>query len=529
MALLEKKINGKSYFYEVKGYREGNKVRQKILRYFGRHDPRKEPDALPIIKKQITATFSFGDIALLHHCAKSIKLIESVNKYLPKRQGISHGTQLFILAVHRLLANKPSGTNLPTWLESTFLPQILGIDANKINYNTISYTLDSIIGDDIGTDKFLYIAKEIYSNAQKLFGAEEDVMFYDLTSTYFEGKCCSIAKFGYSRDCQPDKLQINIGMTVDKKLGIPLMTKVFEGNIHDTKTVYEMVYYSKYILKKDKVLVIMDRGMDSEDNIRILDTTGYDHIIGLSSKHSFVDELKLSTDISEFEEADIDNKNVKMKGFTKNLYGKRRTVVMYYSNNIATASRESRLYRIGQAEQRLKEANSPTLTKAKEYISGVSNYIDLELQRGIVSWKRNQVQINRAERKDGKFCIITNQNLTASDIYTLYFSKDKVEKGFRCMKQDLDLHPTRRFLPDRVRADVFVCHIGLILLRVAENLLAHKKINIFWDTISSETAGIRVIEYVKSSAKKSYSYVTNNKMQRDIVDALGLEKYVDVT
>jgi transposase len=228
MAILEKKIKGKSYFYEVKSYREDGKIKQKILRYFGREDPRKNPDAKPVVKQQVIGTYKFGEVALLWHCAKQIKFVETIDKYMPKRQGLSHGLLLFLLASHRIFGDKPSAENLQDWVKRTFLPLFLDFTSKKINKNSISYTMDSVIDEERKIDQTFHIARDLYDIAKGKLGKDEDIYFYDITSTYFEGRSCPLAFLGYSRDGLSDKLQINIGLIVDKTHGLPLMTKVFD-------------------------------------------------------------------------------------------------------------------------------------------------------------------------------------------------------------------------------------------------------------------------------------------------------------
>ena len=524
---VRRKSRGHDYFFEVEGYRENGKVKQRVLNYFGNQDPRKDPHIKPIVKHPVRATYSFGDIALIFHCAKKIKLIETIDKYMPKRQGLSHGLMLFLLAAQRLCDNKPSSERLARWCESTFLPKFLDFKMKKISKNTIGYTLDCITNQERNIDHTLRISQELYDAAQKkLGGKKEEIYFYDLTSTYFEGKCCPIARFGHNRDGLTDKLQINIGMIANKTFGLPLMTKVFEGNINDGKTVYEMVYYAKFVMNKKKIMIIMDRGMDSEDNVRLIDTTRDDYILGMSSKHKFVHELKKKTDPSTWKTKHISGKKIKLQKFIKNIFGKRRILVVYYNEEIAMHQHESREHAIACKVKELTDAKGLTLEKAKEIIYKFSKYIILQENHGEVEWKIDQVAINQAERLDGKFCIMTNKDLSAEDIFKLYFSKDKVEKGFRHMKQDLHLHPTRKTLPHRVRADVFVCHVGYLLLTLALKLVQKEKINIFWDGLSTEMKEVRLLEYEKRSDNFYYNCVANNKLQQNIVDKLNLKAYV---
>ncbi len=524
--IVRRKSGRHDYFFEVEGYRENGKVKQRVLRYFGRQDPRKSANVKPIIKHPLHATYSFGDVALLLHCAEKIKLIETIDKYMPKRQGLSHGLLLFLLAAHRLCGSKPSTEQLPRWCLSTGLPLMLDFKLKKISKNAIAYTLDCIINLERNIDHTPHISREIYDIAQKQLGGKEEIYFYDITSTYFEGKCCPLAHFGYNRDGLVDKLQINIGMVANKTFGLPLMTKVFEGNIHDGKTVYEMVYYAKFILHKKKIMIIMDRGMDSEDNVNLMDTTGDDYILGMSTKHKFVADLKKKTDPTTWKTKNIAGTKIKVKKFTKNIFGKRRILVMYYNEAMAQQQNEEREHALACKLQTLKDTRGLTLEKAKDIIKGMGKYIITEEHHGNITWKVDRIAINQAERRDGKFCIMTNRYLPAEDIFTLYFSKDKVEKAFRHMKQDLHLHPTRKTLPARVRADVFICHVGYMLLTLALKFVQKKKINIFWDSLSSEMSEVRLLEYRKCSDNFHYDYVTNNKLQKSIVGKLNLQRYV---
>ena len=525
-----RRVRGIPYYLEVQGYRKNGKVKQRVLRYFGRTDPRKDPTAKPITKKSVVATYRFGDATLLYHVAKKINMIDVINQFVPKRQGLSLGLQVFLMACHRLLDDKPSSANLQRWTKTTHLPFLLQFDPERLTLNTQVYTMDRIYDESHNIDHMLRIAHDLYLNAQRLLGKEEHTYFYDITSTYFEGKCCPIARLGYSRDGAIDKLQINIGMVVNGVYGLPMMTKVFEGNINDASTVYEMVYYAKFILQKKKGLLIMDRGMDSEDNIRIMDTAKYDYIIGLRGTHAFVEELKLKTDPATegwdtFKNNDV---TIQLKKFSKNLFGKRRTVLLYYNPKIAQEQQEYRAHRIEQAARALKDARELTLDKAKELVKGVSAYIILTPTADDVQWRIDQVALNQADRKSGKFCLITSKSISPRAIYELYFSKNKVEKGFRHLKQDIALHPTRKRLADRVRVDVFLCHLAYLLLILAEQLARKEKIDIFWDTLSSETKEIRLLEYRDVKGRTDFQIVTNNEVQKNIVEKLGLSKYIPV-
>lgn len=531
-----KKIGGRKYYYKVESYLKDGKVRQRILEYYGRNDPRKKPGITPIVKTTTTATYRFGDVALLYHAAEKIDMINIVNKYVPKRQGLSLGLELFLTVAHRLLEDKPSSHNLSRWVGTTHLPTLLNFDSSRITDNTQQYLMNKIYDEERNLDHLYRISIDLYNSALKLFGKDENVFFYDITSTYFEGKCCPLAFFGHNKDGKLDKLQINIAMIMNGKYGIPVVSKVFEGNVNDAKTVYGMVYYPKMIMKKEKCLLIMDRGFDSEDNARLMDTTEYDYIIGLRSTHKFIRKLKRETDFSSdnWETIKRDEDDIKLRRVVKNLFGKRRIVILYYSPKVAREQKARRDFRMGNAIERLKSygefapRRKLTVEKAKEVIRSVKKYITIGQKGGKVMWNVDKIAVNRAERNDGKFCIMTNKDISPRDIFALYFSKDKIEKGFRYMKQDANLRPVFKRLADHVVVDVFTCHITYLLMRVAEHLAQQGKIDKFWGDLSSEAREIRLLDTKDVHGNRKFQMIPNNGLQQNIVEKLGFSSQLPV-
>ncbi len=522
----------RKYFAEMESYREDGKVKKRMIHYYGKNDPRTNPNAKPIVRKNILGTLRFGDVALLQRAADRIKMTEIIDTYVPKRQGLSLGLEFFLTVAQRLLGCKPSSAKLSGWVKKTHAPAFYNFNPDKITDNTQQYMMDKLYDEGTHNDNISKIFAALYEKTLPLFGKEEDVFFYDITSTYFEGTCCPIAHLGYSRDGKDDKLQINIGMVMNGKYGLPMMTKVFEGNISDPQTVTEMAYYTKFVLKKEKGLLIMDRGMDSEYNIKILDGVGYDYIIGVRSNHTFVKQLKKTTDPSsnDWEIFEHNGQRIQLKRFVKNIFGKRRTMVIYYSPDNAKSQSEKRRWRIDFAVSRLKEEENLTLKKATKIIRRVRKYVHVEKRGDKITWNIDKIAINRAEKNDGKFCIIakTAKDISPSETYKLYFSKDKIEKCFMHMKQDVNLHPTRKRDKDHVTVDVFICTIGFLLLRVIEHLAQKEKIDSFWDELSTEAREIRLVELQKDDDIIQYQMAPNTKLQREIVDKLGLSRYLPV-
>ena len=115
----------------------------------------------------------------------------------------------------------------------------------------------------------------------QLFDLDYELLLYDITSTYFEGRCHSnpLAKRGYSRDKRPDCLQVCIALVVTTD-GIPVGYEVFAGNRHDSTTVAEIVEAIEKKHGQANRIWVMDRGMVSEDNLAFVRSRDGRYIVG---------------------------------------------------------------------------------------------------------------------------------------------------------------------------------------------------------------------------------------------------------
>ncbi|EQD71412.1 protein containing transposase [mine drainage metagenome] len=161
-SIVARKIKGRVYYSKVESYRENGKVKQRILEYYGRLDPRKNPEACPIVKKNIDGTCSFGDIALLYRAADEINLFEVIDTYVPKRQGLPLSLEFFLTSAHKLLDDKPSSANLSPWVEDTHLPSLLGFDTKRITENTQQYLMNKIYDEERNIDHLYRISIDLY-------------------------------------------------------------------------------------------------------------------------------------------------------------------------------------------------------------------------------------------------------------------------------------------------------------------------------------------------------------------------------
>jgi len=274
MAFIRAKKRGdKTYYYLVEGKREGKKVKQKVIQYLGTSKD------IKIGKEQVTAdeifvhnSLDYGPIVALHTLAERIGLSKAVYDATTKGGGQHIGKLIEIMVINRCI--EPLSRNrLKGWYEKTALPILLAIPPEKIHpqifYSAMNYLTD---------DAILRIQKEMYENVSRIYGIDTSTVFYDLTSTYFEGTKCPLSKFGYSTDHRPDKLQINVGIGVDADC-IPITHEVFDGSVRDVTTVYQFAKKLKSEFGIENPIVVIDRGMISRENLTQLEGLRYHYIV----------------------------------------------------------------------------------------------------------------------------------------------------------------------------------------------------------------------------------------------------------
>jgi transposase len=161
------------------------------------------------------------------------------------------------------------------WYGKTALDDLLGVAPEKVNEDRLYRALDALLPHK--EDLFRHFQR-VYG---ELFGTTFDLLLYDVTSTYFEGKMESNpqAKHGHSRDGRPDCVQLCIALVVTPE-GLPLAYEVFDGNRTDVTTVEEILALMRDKYGHERRTWVMDRGMVSEDNLKLLRESGAKYLVG---------------------------------------------------------------------------------------------------------------------------------------------------------------------------------------------------------------------------------------------------------
>ena len=193
-----------------------------------------------------------------------------------------------VLAINRLCAPGSELAIEECWYPSTALDDLLGIAEGKINDTRLYRCLDRILPHKTKLERHL---KQRYG---ELFGAEFDVLLYDLTSTYVEGAAEKnpMMRRGYSRDHRPDCEQMVIALIVNSE-GFPFSYETFDGNRADVSTMETILRMVERKYGKARRIWVFDRGIVSEENLQAIRKRGGQYLVGTprSQMKQFEEEL----------------------------------------------------------------------------------------------------------------------------------------------------------------------------------------------------------------------------------------------
>ena len=316
------------------------------------------------------------------------------------------------------------------------------------------------------------------------------LVLYDVTSSYFEGRCCPLARYGHSRDHRRDRPQIVYGVLCTRE-GLPIAVEVFEGNTGDPSTLRAQVEKVKDRFAISRMVLVGDRGMITSARIRDdLRPAGLDWITCLRApaiQALAQDDGPLQ--LSLFDERDL------AEITAPDLFPGERLIVCRNPDLAADRARkreellvatERELSRIHEQVER-KNPRRKTAAEIGMAVGAVLNrkkmakHFDVEVADGDLCWHRRMKQIADEARLDGIYVIRTSMpadHLDAAEAVQAYKDLSRVERAFRSMKTvDLEIRPIRHWTAQRVRAHVFLCmlayHVEWHLREALAPLLFH--------------------------------------------------------
>lgn len=450
MSFIRKiKKGDKTYLAEVENIRIEGKVKQRHIRYVGKEADGKTILSSSLSNVEIEKVKLSGPLLVLNYIAKEIKLSETLGEY---------GDEILSLVFAHCL-DYTSINKMSRWFERTDLNMIL--DLKDLTESRLLNALDCLESQDETK-----LQKEIFENVKRKYKIDNNGIVYDVTNTYFYGKKCPLGKIGKDKEGVKGRPLIQIGLGVTKNEGIPVFHKVFDGNVHDSRTFSDtLTSFQEYNIQNG--LIIFDRGISSKSNQEGIFSLKWKVLCGLPFNTKLKKLLKDSVsdeNILEYKNRVKLNKTIfytlsKPYSLSPNVKG---TLVFCFNEQLKKDIRESRFDEISNAQI--------LLDQGKKIKPELETYF--RKNGKLIPGKLKEV-----EEYDGFSCIFSTAKIANDKMVKMYFDKDLVEKAFQSLKGVIKVRPIRHWLYNRVIAHVFVCYLSYLLLSLLKYRLEKIKMS----------------------------------------------------
>lgn len=331
-----------------------------------------------------------------------------------------------------------------------------------------------------------------FDHTKKVLKGNISVVFYDMTTLYFEASDeDDLRKTGFSKDGKHQCPQIYIGLLVGLG-GYAIGYDIFEGSTYEGHTLIPFIEKISQKFNLNKPIVIADAGLLSNDNIKALESKGYEYVIGARIKN---ESETLKSQILSTSFAD---------GTTKS-YSKTKTtrLIVNYSVSRATKDAYNRKRGLTRLEKQVKRGR---LTKSNINNKGYNKYLKLT---GDVVIEIDYQKYNKDTVWDGLKGYITNTKLRDVDVVENYKNLWHIEKAFRMSKTDLRIRPIYHRLRNRIEAHICVSFTSYCIYKELERVLYAEKSSLSLKKAAELTHNMYQITYTLPDSKHTKSRLLN--------------------
>lgn len=478
-----KKANGMYEYYQlVESKRVGTTVLKKIICSFGSTSAPTLPSSLLALFLAKTPPKLYAlPTAVYQVCVNDIALRDIFTDVFHSSRITTDVLLLTILMIIHRVIDPDSKLALTRWYKQILLPVTL---PKELDVSTLYHTLDYLV------EKKEAIEKKLFTHLKKHGQITSTIVFYDLTSSYFQGEEVPMATYGYSRDHRPDRRQITLGLVLDKG-GLPIYHEVFEGNMSDSKTVKGILKKLQEMFAIKEVIFVADKGMVTPDNLKELEEKKYQSILSESCRHALSqkqrEELFLRRDTF-----------TRLAGMEETLWyletedKEGKDIVVCYNQYTALKAKQTRDAKlkkletfIAETKEKHTKAVGKELQKVRDVVlaklvqAHARKYFDTKEQStGVNGFSVKQEVVKREEHMDGMWVIRSNtKDLTTEQLITTYKDLKTIEASFRTIKDVIELRPIYHHTDDRVKGHVFICILAFLVTKLLEKK-THKSIKV---------------------------------------------------
>jgi len=549
------------YLRVVESYRENGKVKQRTIADLGRRDLlaailpnlRRILEGTPKIEGEtesdvdILDTFTWGPQLVARKLFEELGLWDLLARLLGTRAKVPWADRAFVLIASRLL-HPSSEHGLADWLQSDYFCDRAGrrfepwwqqrgrVRVHEQQLDWWYRTLDKLIEakDEIET--------ALYARLRDLFSLKPELVLYDITSTYFEGSGpAGFARHGYSRDGKRRNTQVIVGVVMVS--GWPIVHHVWEGNRLDHTTVQEVIAELRRRFDFSRMVFVGDRGMVTEENLQHLTDDQQGYLVGVKRRRNVhaakwldaIDDSKwIDCPVGITAAEKSDSPRTRVQEVSSGEEGVRVFVIdSEERRQYEQTMRERSMARVREELQKLQERvkAQPSMEAAKigaaaERIMQAHHgfrYYRWRLEAGQFLFDEDPQHLQQEKRLEGKYLIATSEkNLEPLEVVRIYKELSEVERGFRCLKDVLEMRPIYHKSEQRVRAHIFVAALALLLTRLLERRLKQSAVKLSAQQALQALATIRVVSFRLDENRRRTGVSAGSPQARQVLKALGI-------
>jgi len=506
---------------------------------------------------QAVAAWDWGPMLAAGHVWRELGLEATLDRLA--RRGRSEATRLsdraLVLVANRLTA-PGSEHGLARWLETDFVcdrdgrrwvaawredgeRQASRTPRVRVEMRQLKQwyrTLDQLLARKSDIERALYLT------LRDLFSLQVDLVFYDLTSTYFEGQGPPHkGAYGHSRDGKPRNPQVLVGLVMVD--GWPIAHHVFKGNWRDANTVPEVLSDLEQRFGLKRVVFVGDRGMVTSPNLALVREHGHGYIVGRNRRRSgeVFDYIQSAT--GPWIECPVGitarEKSTQPKTLVQEVASKEPGVRVFVVHSEERQAFEYRqrtkaMDRVRVRLEKLQRRVAKGRLKAPEKIGAAAarilarnhghRYYDWSCQDGGFRFFEHPVHFTREQAYEGKYLIQTEEpHLSAADAVRLYKELSEVERAFADLKDVLDMRPIYHQIDRRVQAHIYVAALAFLLHRAIEKKLKAARIDLSATEALTALKSVRVVDIDLGDGTTKRSVTAGTNRAAIVLRALSIE------
>lgn len=366
-------------------------------------------------------------------------------------------------------------------------------------------------------DNNLLIQHQIYQTGRNLFNQKLDIVFYDVTTFYFESeveKEGELRQMGFGKDGKIGNTQILFCMMIDRDKN-PIGYRIFKGDTYEGHTFAKALEDLKNHYQIDKVIMVADRGMMSKNNIAITTQKGYEFILGERLKNLPKDVQSNLLDLDRYRHEWIYNEDAEEPVVIKytTLEVGNKTIISTYS---AKRAKKDKLDREERVETAKKLIANPSLLKKKS----ARYFLESTAKQ---TYCLDEEKIKRAEKYDGFLAISTNNTtLQTTEVLDQYKQLYKIEHSFRSFKSHLETRPMFHWTDKRIEGHICLCYIAFALQNfVLQNV--NKTAPVITENMLRRTLDKMQVSLLKHNNQKVYIRSAPSEYEAKLQKGMGVK------